>query len=80
MSSKSILILEKRKIQENKKATKEQLIGRILNCGVDLKANNVYKLLAETLRLDRIFIKNFVKNNMKEYKHMFYSRIEHMSK
>lgn len=72
--------LEKRKIQENKKATKEQLIGRILNCGVDLKANNVYKLLAETLRLDRTFIKNFVKNNMKEYKHMFYSRIEHMSK
>jgi hypothetical protein len=34
----------------------------------------------ETLRLDRTFIKNFVKNNMKEYKHMFYSRIEHMSK
>lgn len=66
--------LEKRKIQEDKKIAKEQLIERILNCGVDLKANNVYKLLADTLELDRNFIKNFVRNYMKDYKYMFYSK------
>lgn len=77
------LITLRNRIKKEKEAQEkenQELIEKILNCGVNLQAYNVYSLLAQKLNMDRKFIQNFVKRHMVEYKHMFYSRIEHMSK
>lgn len=77
-----LITLNNKRKKEIKAQEKEnqELIEKILNCGVNLQSYNVYSLLAQKLNMDRKFIQNFVKRHMIEYKHMFYLRIEHMSK
>lgn len=76
-----IALNDKRKKEKEAQEKKNQeLIEKILNCGVNLQSYNVYSLLSQKLNMDRKFIQNFVKRHMVEYKHMFYSRIEHMPK
>lgn len=77
-SFKKKIELEKKK--EAKESFERDLIDKILNCGVDLQAYNVYNLLAQKLGLKRTFIRGFVKNHMEDYKNLFYNRKEHMSK
>ena len=63
----------KKKIEAQEKENQE-LIEKILNCGINLQSYNVYSLLSQKLNINRKFIQNFVKRHMTEYKHMFYSK------
>lgn len=65
---------KRKKEKEAQEKENQELIEKILNCGINLQSYNVYSLLSQKLNMNRKFIQNFVKRHMTEYKHMFYSK------
>lgn len=65
---------KRKKEMEAQEKENQELIEKILNCGINLQSYNIYSLLSQKLNMDRKFIQNFVKRHMIEYKHMFYSK------